>query len=68
MTKFDLNIVFVFYIGMGQKFGDLGKSRKIATGLPVAANSVVCTKQMRIDKMTMKGIWTLRRKSMRRRV
>ena len=56
MTKFDLDIVFVFCVGMGQKFGDFGKSRKIATDLPVAADPIVCTKQMRIDKMTTKGI------------
>ena len=68
MTKFDLDVVFVFCVGMGQKFGDFGKSRKVATGLLVAADSVVCTNQMRINEMTTKGIWALRRKSMRRRV
>jgi hypothetical protein len=52
--------------GVGQKFGDTGKSRKFVASLPGAAYSVASIAQMKVDEMTTKRIWTLRRKSMRR--
>lgn len=41
MTQFNLDIVLVFIAGMGQIFGDTGKSERIAASLPVATDSVV---------------------------
>lgn len=68
MTQFNLDIVHVLIIGVGQKFGDFGKCRKIATGLPGAADSVVSIAQMRVDEIPTKRVWTVGRKSMWRRV
>ena len=68
MTQFNLDIVLVFIVGVGQKPGDTGKSGKIAASLPVATDSVVCITKMRVDEMTTKRVWTVGRKSMRRGV
>lgn len=66
MTHFDLDVVHVLIAGVGQKFGDTGKSRKISASLPGAADSVVGIAQMKVDEMTTKRTWTLKRKSVRR--
>ena len=68
MTQFNLDIVLVFIVGVGQKFGDTGKPGKMAAILPVATDSVVRITQMRVDEMTTKRVWTVGRKSMRTRV
>lgn len=68
ITQFYLDIVLVFMVSVGQKFGDISKSRKIAVSLPVTADSVIRIAQIIVDEITTKRIGTVRRKSIRRRV
>jgi hypothetical protein len=66
VTQSNLDIVYILIAGVGQKFGDTGKSRKFVVSLLGAADSVASLAQMKVDEITTERIWTLRRKSMRK--
>lgn len=68
MTEFNLEIVLVLIVGVGQKFGDFGEFGEIATGFPVATDPVIRMNQVEVDKMTTKRVWSLGRKLVRRRI
>lgn len=68
MTQFNIDIIFVRFGGMGQKFGDLGQLRDIAAGIPIAANPIVSMDQMRVNEVATEGILSLGGNFMRRRI
>lgn len=66
MTQFNIDIIFMHFRSVGQKFGDFGELGDIAAGFPIAANPVVRIDQMTVNKVATKGILSIGRKFMRR--